>query len=241
MDKKEVCKLIERFTTDDVLRPQLRKPWIVDGKVYATDGKIAIRLDNAIGLGYEHVESDRDPRFDYARRIDAWRSETHAAIDSGRFERIALYMSYLRKAAFAAMDDARKYAVCHYPETTDYIEQMTVDEAVEKYSDVILPGSKRHVVAAKYANLICDAVDAFGPVEILAPVDGFKRGDCGRYRILCHGTGFDILLMTIRSDRMDAHGISVADSVTARLVHSISDNSFVSFALLQFGGATDGK
>jgi len=241
MDKKEVRELIERFTTDDVTRPQLRKPWIVDGKVYATDGKIAIRLDNAIGLGYEHVESDRDPRFDYARRIYAWRSETHAAIDSGRFERIALYMSYLRKAAYTAMDDARKYAVDHYPLTTDDIEEVTVGEVVEIYSDVILPGSKRHVVAAKYANLICDAVDAFGPVEILAPVDGFKRGDYGRYRILCHGTGFDILLMAIRSDQMDARGISVADSVTATLVHSISDDSFVSFARLQFGGATDGK
>jgi hypothetical protein len=90
------------------------------------------------------------------------------------------------------------------------------------------------------SNGMCYATD--GRIAIrtdpgFAPVGGFKRGDYGRYRIWCHGTGFDILLMAIRSDRMDAHGISVADSVTATLVHSISDDSFVSFAHLQFGGA----
>lgn len=238
-NEKEVRELIEWFTTDDVMRPQLRKPWIVDGKVYATDGKIAIRLGKeAAGLGYEDVHDEGDWLKKAAGDVDEWVSETIAAIGGKRFERIELPMSYLRKAAFAAMDDARMYADDQYPETTDDIEQMTVDEAVERYSDVILPGSKRHVVAAKYANLICDAVDAFGPVEIFAPVDGFKWGDYGRYRILCHGTGFDILLMAIRSDQMDAHGISVADSVTATLVHSISDDSFVSFAQLQFGGVS---
>lgn len=234
MDKKEMCELIERFTTDDVLHPQLRKPWIVDGVVYATDGRIAIRIKEADGLDYEHVK-DGDWRKKAAGDLDRWISERRDAIDRGALERIAPYMSYLRKAAYAAMDDARIYAVGHYPATTDDIEEMTVDEAVDRYSDVILLGSKRHVVAAKYAAMVCDAVDAFGSVEIYVPVNDYRRGNYDAYRIQCHGECFDILLMAIRSKDMDAQGLSVADSATGRLVHSIADDSFVAFSKLQFG------
>ena len=234
-NEKELRDLIKRFTANDVMRPQLSEPWIVDGAVYATDGKIAIRLDNAAGLRFEHVQGDRDWRKTAARDLDTWIAESRdAVLGREKFEPVCLPMSFLRKAAYAAMDDARKYAVDHYPETTDDIEEMTVDEAVDRYSVVIMPGTKRHVIAAKYAAIVCDAIDALGPVEFFVPADGFKRGDYGRYRIWCRGERFDILLMAIPSDKMDAHGISVADSVTATLVHSISDDSFVSFALLQF-------
>ena len=241
MDKKEVCKLIERFTTDDVLYPQLRKPWIVDGVVYATDGRIAIRLENAAGLGYEHVRGEGDWRRNAAGDLDGWISESRAAIGSEMFELIGPYMLFLRKAAYMAMDDACKYAVDHCPETTDDIEEMTVDEAIDLYSVVILPGAKRHVIAAKYAVMVCDVADAFGPVEFFVPAGGFKRGDNGRYRIWCHGNGVDVLLMAIRSDGTSAYRMAVADCATATLVHDISDDSFVDFSRLQFGGATDGK
>lgn len=52
------------------------------------------------------------------------------------------------------------------------------------------------------------------------------------------GKWFDILLMCIRSDKMDAHGLSIADSATATLVHSITDESDISFERLQFGGVS---
>lgn len=162
--EKELMKLIERFTGDDVTRPQLHKPWIVGAHLYATDGKIAIRADKAVGLECEIVRDNADWRARAAADMDGWISESRAAFDGGKLERIELHMSYLRKAAYTAMDDARKYAVDHYPETTDDIEEMTVDDAVAMYSVVILPGSKRHVIAARYAELICDAVDALGPV-----------------------------------------------------------------------------
>ena len=233
--EKEVCELIERFTTDDVTRPQLRKPWIFGGDVYATDGRIAIRLKNVYGLDYEHVKDD-DRRASYAERIDKWVLEECECIGIGsdKVERVALQMPLLRKAALAAMDDARRFAVKEYPETTDDIEQMTVNEAVDLYSVVILPGTKRHVIAAKYAAMICDVADAFGPVEFFVPGGGFKRGDYGRYRIWCPGAKFDILLMCIRSDKMDTRGLSIADCATATLVHDISDDSFVDFSRLQF-------
>ena len=234
--EKELRELIERFATDDVMRPQLRKPWIVNGVVYATDGKIAIRLDNAAGLGYEHVRGEGDWRKNAAGDLDGWISESRAAIGSEKFELIGPYMSFLRKAAYMAMDDARKYAVDHYPETTDDIEEMTVDEAIDRYSVVILPGAKRHVISAKYAVMVCDVVDAFGPVEFFVPAGGFKLVDYGRYRIWCHGNGVDVLLMAMRSDGMSAYRMAVADCATATLVHSISDDSFVDFSRLQFGG-----
>ena len=236
--KQEVCELIERFTTDDVTRPQLSKPWIFGGDVYATDGRIAIRLKNVYGLDYEHVKDD-DRRASYAERIDKWVLEECECIGIGsdKVERVALQMPLLRKAALAAMDDARRLAVKEYPETTDDIEQMAVNEAVDRYSVVILPGTKRHVIAAKYAATICDVADAFEPVEFFVPVGGFKRGDYGRYRIWCPGAKLDILLMAIRSYRMDPFGLSVADSATGNLAHSITDDPGVSFARLQFGGA----
>ena len=238
MDKKEVCELIERFTTDDVLRRPLRKPWIVDGVVYATDGRIAIRLDNAAGLGYEHVQDEGDWRKSAAGDLDGWISESRAAIGSEKFELLGPYMSFLRKAAYMARDDARKYVFDHCPETTDDIEEMTVDEAIDRHSVVILPGAKRHVIAAKYALMVCDVVDAFGPVEFFVPAGGFKRGDYGRYRIWCHGNGVDVLLMAMRSDGMGVYwgdyGMAVADCATATLVHGISDGSFVDFSRLQF-------
>ena len=239
--EKKLRELFERFTTDDVLRPQLRKPWIVGGKVYATDGRIAICADNALGLDYDVVQGDGDWRIKAAGDLDGWISESRAVFDGGKLERIELDFWMLSNAVHTAMKDARIYAVDHYPRMTDDIEEMTVDEAVARYSVVILPGSKRHVIAARYAELICDCVDAFGPVEFFVPADGFRYGDYGRYRIYCHGTGFDILLMAIRSDRMDAHGFSVADCATATLVHSLANDSYVNFALLQFGGATDGR
>jgi len=238
--EKELRELFERFTTDDVLRPQLRKPWIVDGVVYATDGRIAIRVKDADGLDYERV-NDYDWRASGARRIDGWCLEECDYLAGGNVEYVDVPMSYLRKAAYAAMDDARIYAYNHYPETTDDIEEMTAEEAVDRYSVVILPGTKRHVIAARYAAMVCDAVDAFGAVRFYMPVDGFKRGDYGRYRIWCPGAKFDILLMCIRSDKMDTHGLSIADSATATLVHCITDESDISFERLQFGGATDGK
>lgn len=234
-NEKEVRELIERFTTDDVLRPRLRKPWIVGAHLYATDGKIAIRVDKAVGLECEIVRDNADWRARAAADIYGWISESRAAFDGGKLERIELHMSYLRKAAYTAMDDARKYAVDYYPETTDDIEEMTVDEAVARYSVVILPGSKRHVIAARYAELICDAVDALGPVEFFVPADGFKSRDYARFRIYCHGTGFDILLMAIRFDGMNAYRMAVADCATATLVHDIANDSFLDFALLQFG------
>lgn len=236
--EKALRELIERFTTDDVTHPLLRKPWIVGGKVYATDGRIAIRADNAFRLDYEVAQGDGDWRTKAAGDLDGWISESRAAFDSGKLERIELPMSYLRKAAYTAMDDARKYAVDHYPLTTDDIEEMTVDEAVAMYSVVILPGSKRHVIAARYAELICDCVDAFGPVEFFVPADGFKRRDYGRYCIYCHGTGFDVLLMVIRSDGMDAYRMAVADCESATLVHGIECDTFVGFKRLQFGGCS---
>lgn len=235
-NEKELRDLIKRFTANDVMRPQLSEPWIVDGVVYATDGKIAIRLDNAAGLRFEHVQGDRDWRKKAARDLDTWIAESRdAVLGREKLEPVCLPMSFLRKAAYAAMDDARKYAVDHYPETTDDIEEMTVDEAVDRYSVVIMPGTKRHVIAAKYAAIVCDAIDALGPVEFFVPADGFKRGDYGRYRIWCRGERFDILLMAIRSDKMDAHGMSVADSATATLVHGLANDSFVAFSKLQFG------
>ena len=138
---------MERFTSDDVTRPQIREPWIVGGKVYATDGRVAIRLDGALGLKYEVAQGDEDWRTKAAEDLDGWISESRAWIGCGKIERIELPMSYLRKAAYMAMDDARKYAVGHYPETTDDIEEMTVDEAVAWDSVVILPGLRRHVLS----------------------------------------------------------------------------------------------
>ena len=229
-NKKEVCELIERFTTDDVLRPQLRKPWIVDGVVYATDGRIAIRIKDADGLDYERV-NDYDWRASGARSIDRCCLEGCDYLDGGNVEYVDLPMSYLRKAAYAAMDDARIYAYNHYPE-------MTAEEAVDRYSLVILPGAKRHVIAARYAAMVCDAVDAFGAVRFYMPVDGFKRGDYRRYRIWCPGAKFDILLMCVRSDKMDTHGLSIADSATATLVHCITDESDIGFERLRFGGVS---
>lgn len=235
-NEKELRDLIKRFTANDVMRPQLSEPWIVDGKVYATDGKIAIRLDNAAGLRFEHVQGDRDWRKKAARDLDTWIAGSRdAVLGRKKLEPVCLPMLVLRKAAYTAMDDARKYAVDHYPETTDDFEEMTVAEAVAMCSVVILPGSKRHVIAARYAELICDAVDALGPVEFFVPADGFKSRDYVRFRIYCHGTGFDILLMAIRSDGMNAYRMAVADCATATLVHDIANDSSPDFALLQFG------
>lgn len=235
-NEKELRDLIKRFTANDVMRPQLSEPWIVDGAVYATDGRIAIRLDNAAGLRFEHVQGDRDWRKKAALDLDTWIAESRIAVlGRKKLEPVCLPMSFLRKAAYTAMDDARKYAVDHYPETTDDIEEITVDEAVDRYSVVIMPGTKRHVIAAKYAAIVCAAIDALGPVEFFVPADGFKRGDYGRYRIWCRGERFDILLMAILSDGMNAYRMAVADCATATLVHDIANDSFPDFALLQFG------
>lgn len=235
-NEKELRDLIKRFTANDVMRPQLSEPWIVDGAVYATDGRIAIRLDNAAGLRFEHVQGDRDWRKKAALDLDTWIAESRIAVlGRKKLEPVCLPMSFLRKAAYTAMDDARKYAVDHYPETTDDINEITVDEAVDRYSVVIMPGTKRHVIAAKYAAIVCAAIDALGPVEFFVPADGFKRGDYGRYRIWCRGERFDILLMAILSDGMNAYRMAVADCATATLVHDIANDSFPDFALLQFG------
>ena len=147
------------------------------------------------------------------------------------------------------MDDARANAPePELPvEDCDFCidEPMTVDSFVRTNSVVILPGKRRAVVAAVYANLVADVAAAFGGCVGWGweSIPKSRRRDFERYwRILFVGAHYDMLLMPIRTDPLprpyncNARCFrSVADAATGKLVHSYGDRSPADFDVLRFG------
>ncbi len=242
-------RIVRRFTSDDVTRPQFRDPWqSATGEVLATDGKIAIVHRQPPPNNYPK----EDPGY--------WRSRLTADLegwikqdtdDSRQRLRMPMHLDFalLKRAATAAMDDARANAPeLELPvEDCDFCidEPMTVDSFVRTNSVVILPGKRRAVVAAVYANLVADVAAAFGGCVGWGweSIPKSRRRDFERYwRVLFVGAHYDMLLMPVRTDPLprpyncNARCFrSVADAATGKLVHSYGDESPADFDVLRFG------
>lgn len=238
--------IIRRFTSDDVTRPKLRDPWrACTGEVLATDGRIAIMHRRPPSNNYQ-VE-DLGFRERVTADIKGWiKQDTD---DSRQRLRMPMHLDFalLKRAATAAMDDAR----AHAPEPELPVddrdfgidEPMTVDSFVRTNAVVILPGIRRAVVAAVYANLVADVAAAFGGCVGWGweSIPKSRRRDFYRcLRILFVGAHYDMLLMPVRTDPLPYNGDagcfrSVADAATGKLVHSYGDRSPADFDVLRFG------
>lgn len=239
MSSESVVRFLCRFCSDDVTHPSLHSPWLDHGKCYATDGRIAIRLDHSLAPTSIERKVNADPPLHASRDIDKWISEGCDSVKYHRLEALPLDFVPLRLAALAALDSAREDARSDgVPERVEDPEEMNLEETAEQNSCVILPGKSRMVIAAKYANLICDAVDSFGDCAAFAYLRTSKdrkfKNDF--YRILFIGGRYDILLMALRTD-IPFYRDAVADAATGTLVHSASDPETTALGIdaLRFG------
>ena len=233
-------RIIRRFASDDVTRPSLHSPWISKGKCYATDGRIAIRLDPGLAPVSVERKHQADAPLHCLERIDEWISGDIDDVKAHKRELLPIDFFLLRCAATCALDDAFAAAKAEgAPETVIDPDELTLEECVARYSCVILPGKSRLVVSAKYASLVCDTVDAFGDCSAFAylQLSREKRWKDKYSRILFVGGMYNILLMALRTDvaGWPFQAESVADAATGKLVHSYGDESPADFDALRFG------
>ena len=237
-------RIIRRFASDDVTRPSLHSPWISKGKCYATDGRIAIQLEPGLAPLSVERKHQADAPLHCSERIDEWISADIDDVKAHKRELLPIDFFLLRCAATCALDDARAAAKAEgAPETVIDPDELTLEECVACYSCVILPGKSRLVVSAKYANLICDAVDAFGDCSAFAYLrrSREKRWKDKYSRILFVGGMYNILLMALRTDvaGWPFQAESVADAATGTLIHRANDTGTLDIDELRFrkGGA----
>lgn len=245
MTPESVASFLCRFCSDDVTRPSLHSPWISNGKCYATDGCIAIQLDPGLAPLSVERKHQADVPLHCSERIDEWILGDINDVKALRRELLPIDFSLLRCAASCAINDARATAKAEgAPETVFDPDELTLEECVARYSCVILPGKSRLVVSAKYANLICDTVDAFGDCPAFAYLrTGKDKMWKDKYsRILFVGGMYNILLMALRTDvaGWPFQAESVADAATGTLVHRANDTGTSDIDELRFGkGGTD--
>ena len=233
-------RIIRRFASDDVTRPSLHSPWLSNGMCYATDGRIAIRLDPGLAPLSVERKHQADAPLHCSERIDEWISGDIDDVAAHKRELLPIDFFLLRCEATCALDDAFAAAKAEgAPETVIDPDELTLEECVARYSCVILPGKSRLVVSAKYASLVCDTVDAFGDCSAFAYLrTGKDKMWKDKYsRILFVGGMYNILLMALRTDvaGWPFQAESVADAATGTLIHRANDTGTLDIDELRFG------
>ena len=199
MKTGKAIELLRRFTTDDMDKPGLERPWRTDGMAYATDGRIAICLHDAPKCGDWAAETREQAG--YARRIRRWVLEDEKALVEGRRRWVPLDFAKLAAAADAALADAGD----------------------GRNAAIILPDGRHTVIGARYARLVADAYATLGECACVCWAKGRAKRGLDGYRILFTGDSYDTLLMAIATEGAMAHGVSVADAATGALVKRIDD------------------
>ena len=90
MSPESVVRFLCRFCSDDVTRPSLHFPWLSHGKCYATDGRIAIRLDPGLAPLSVERKHQCDAPLHASRDIDQWISSDYDDVKAHRREALPI-------------------------------------------------------------------------------------------------------------------------------------------------------
>lgn len=240
--------IMMRFASDDPLRPDLQKAWKFKGSVFATDGRIAILHKLPPPIDFDEAQG---AVAGYGEQIRGWVEDDLKAIHAGKRVLIPLDFAKLRAAALAAIDDARANMPPEpEPDEDDDPDNdldddpLTPDEYAELHAAVILPDERRTCIMAKYARLIADVRDEFGPCDAWVLPRKFRKSRVDSWnsmRITFVGADYIVLLMPILTDdrRYGWGGFcnawkSIGDAVHGKLKHAHNDPP-VSSRVLLFG------
>ena len=244
-------EVINRFCGADPTRPALQKPICRDGRIVATDGRIAILCRRAFAEDlYARLETTEDPGV-ISRRVLGFVREDVGAVAAGHKKPFPL--SWAASAADLAIADACQNAernLCPPDPDDPDDEPDSVEAVIARNATVILDAPARPVVAAVYVRLILDAFGAFGgPAPhcyVAADVDVARLGPLRKEavsRLLFRDdeSYLQIVLMPMRVPKDTTRvpwwtNVSVADARTGTLVWSGDADTPPDFSELRFHG-----
>ena len=244
-------EVINRFCGADPTRPALQKPICHDGRIVATDGRIAILCRRAFAEDlYARLETTKDPG-DISGQVSGFIREDVGAVVAGYKKPFPL--SWAASAADLAIVDARQNAernLCPYDPDDPGDEPDTYDAVIARNAMVILDAPARPVVAAVYVRLILDAVGSFGgPAPncyVADDIDATRLGPLRKEavsRLLFRDdeSYLQIVLMPMRVPKDTTRvpwctNVSVADARTGALVWSGDADTPPDFSELRFHG-----
>lgn len=176
MTTGEFMAIAPMFTSEDVTRPSMCRPFRHGHYLFATDGHIALACD-ASGLDADEIQetADKMQRHIGDRIVNDHLKECEDKIESCKYCKYDLgKVADAVCASFADIEPEMMWLRMNEPDEDDPdddFEPDSVRHVHEAFTSVIMANCSRSVIAGYYASLIVGLMNNFGPVEAYASVN----------------------------------------------------------------------